>query len=831
MSNKIICCAWLAIVANIAVAQGQLQYYMLLTAALICFITVLYLLNRIKLFFVIIIVMTWGIFSLGRYYVDNHNITAISAQYGEENVTVEGMIHSPFERDGDRISFELKVEQLNIQGNTLKLSEKLLVQLYLTEQAEIELSERYERGQHIVASGKLKEPSHAQNFDAFDYKQFLNQKQIHWSLQINGLTNIEIKQNAEKRLNYVILHAFDTFRSKLYAPFATLFDGEHAGYLGGLVFGMKTELDPELFQSFSHLGLTHILAVSGLHVAVVVACLMFVFKLIKLPRSIAYTTTIAILPCYVMVTGAQPSIIRAGIMAMIGLWLLKHHKLKNTSSILAIAAMLMILINPLILYSIGFQLSFLVTFGLLIYTPLIRQSITLKKSKLADAIAVTVSAQLTSFPLTIYYFNQFNPLSFLANFILVPYISFFILPLATFTNLLAHISIYFAKPFAALTVMGNKISFYIIEQLNKWSSLNLIWKSPSLIWILAWYITIFILLNKLSQLKNIQNILQTQSKHHFKLHQFQKNIIVMCLCISLLLVYAYQPSYFNFQKRGSISYISVGQGDSILIQTPSNKTILVDSGGQLPFQTKDSWAERSDPFDVGKDIVVPLLKKRGIKHLDIVVISHFDADHFLGFNAVLDEIIVKQVWFNGTIKEEKEVGALLNKIKMKNIPIIAMHQGDHIKLDKHTSIDVLWPMEQSLRYEAKQNSHSIVLLLNMFEYHFLLTGDIDATTEKDITTYMYKHYKEHKQIEILKLAHHGSKYSTSPHLLSYFSPKLAIASVGKNNRYGHPHPDVEQRLRLYGTPLLRTDEQGEIMFHIKENQIQYIKWNNYNSFY
>src|SRR5690606_28780111 len=251
----------------------------------------------------------------------------------------------------------------------------------------------------------------------------------------------------------------------------------------------------------------------------------------------------------------------------------------------------------------------------------------------------------------------------------------------------------------------------------------------------------------------------------------------------------------------------------------------------LPFLTKDSWAERSDSFDVGKDIVIPLLKKRGIKQLDIVVISHFDADHFLGFNAILDEMKVKEVWFNGTIKEDKEVEALLAKIKMKNIPLHAMHQGYHIKLDKHTSFDVLWPTERPLRYESKQNAQSIVLLLNMFEHRFLLTGDIDAATEKDITTYMYKHYGEHRQIDILKLAHHGSKYSTSPHLLSYFSPKLAIASAGKNNRYGHPHPEVEQRLRQYGTPLLRTDERGEVMFYIKENLILYINWNNYISFY
>src|SRR5690606_25143948 len=110
-------------------------------------------LNRIKLLFVIIIVITWGIFSLGRYYVDEHNITAISAQYGEEVVTVEGIIHSPFERDGDRVSFELMLLQLDAHGHTLRLSEKVLVQLYLAEQAEIELSERYERGHYIVANG------------------------------------------------------------------------------------------------------------------------------------------------------------------------------------------------------------------------------------------------------------------------------------------------------------------------------------------------------------------------------------------------------------------------------------------------------------------------------------------------------------------------------------------------------------------------------------------------------------------------------------------------------------------------------------------------------
>jgi len=824
MSNKLVCCCVVAIFANIAIAMEQISF-ILCSTAFICILVLFLLIKKIKLLFALMLVIVWVVFSFLRYNTEVLNVSDIPMSYNNEAINAVGIIHSTPERDGDRIQFEIIIKQLYHSESQLDLSEKVFVQLYLKEQSELELSREFSRGQTIKLIGMLKQPNTAQNYNQFDYRHYLSQKRIHWVLQIDNVHQIE-KLSPPQQISDKLLYFFDRLRERLYTPFNLLFDEKHAGYLAGLVFGMKTELDPELFQSFSKLGLTHILAVSGMHVAVVVTCLLFIFKQMKLPRALAYNLTIAILPFYIILTGAEPSIIRAGIMGMIGLWLAKRQKLKNTLAILAIAALLMIAFDPLVIYSVGFQLSFLVTCGLLIYTPLIRKSISSKPNKLLDLIAVTLSAQLTSFPLTIYYFNTFNPLTFLANFVLVPYISFIILPLSTLTNIVGHLSYTAAKPLSIVTTYANELSFLVIDGLNKWDGMNLIWKSPALLWILLWYVIVFFMFNCLSQLQFIKATTRSMAHHSFTNKPIYIKIFLSSIMLCALILYGYYPERFSLYKEGSISYISVGQGDSILITTPSYKHILVDTGGQITFREKQQWAIRKNPFDVGKNIIVPILKKRGIKQLDIVVISHFDADHFQGLNAVLDEILVKQVWINGTIKDDAEVKQVLGKIIEKKIPILIAKQGDHHQLDKHTTITVLWPEPQNSVYEEKQNEESIVLLLEMFKSRFLLTGDIGKKSEQDITSYMYEKYGQAMPIDILKVPHHGSKYSSSPYLLSYFSPKLSVVSVGENNRYGHPHPDVINRVAQYNSPLLRTDIHGEIVFKINKNGTSYLNWNN-----
>ena len=822
MSNKLICCTVVAIFANLAVSEG-LFYYSVSSCLFFCLLCLFILLKKLDKRFGLCLLLVWLVFSFLRWQADEQNVTQINGVHHEQMVVLQGYIHTPIERDGDRVQFKLKAKTLSEHNEPLHIDEQIMVQLYLEEEQDIVIAENLKRGDYITITGKIKRPQEAQNFEQFDYRVYLKQNRIHWVIQVSGIQQLETMHKAIPLL-YMLLRYTDQLKTKLYEPFSQLFEGEHAGYLAGLVFGMKSELDAQLFSSFSQLGLTHILAVSGLHVAVVVTCLLFIFKVIRLPRSLSYTLTIFFLPLYIILTGAEPSIIRAGIMGMIGLWLVKKQKLKNIHSILAIAALLMIGINPLVVYNIGFQLSFLVTYGLIIFTQPLRLALPKTPNKLFDLVAVTLSAQLSSFPLTLYYFNSFNPLSLLANLVLVPYISFVILPLATLTNIVGHFSISVAKPLALLTTYGNELSFYVIDFLNRWSSFNLIFETPSLGWIITWYIVLFICVKAWSQRKRAYNCIERYPLHLFRQQPYTVKTIVTTACLIVLIIFAYQPSAFDLNKEGRVSFISVGQGDSILIQTPMNKTILVDSGGQLPFTKKEEWAERKEPFDVGVDIILPILKKRGIKHIDIAVITHFDADHFPGFIKLMDEIKIKEVWLNGTYKEDEETMKLYTQLGHYDIPVHIVKEGDTFNIDDSTTVEVLLPKPAIKFEEIDQNEQSIVLYLTMYDSTFLLTGDIGQETEKQLVYTLYERHNEDDVVDVLKLAHHGSKYSTSPQLLSYFSPQLAVVSVGINNRYGHPHPTVIERLNQYQIPLLRTDLHGEVMFVVSKNQLKLQLW-------
>lgn len=823
MSNKYVCCACIAVMANISMANNRI-YYFFITLIFISLLIVLIITRLTTKKIVILFCIIWFVFSLLRAYTDYQNRSYLPFQIVDQQIDATGVIYNQPERDGDRVQFKLKLKHMKFEQKEVDTREYVLVNVYLSEEKQIKETELWSRGHTIAIQAIAKQPQRAQNYKQFDYHDYLEKNMIHWIFQANDTSQIQIMSEKRTAL-YSVLYFFDQLKMKLYEPFNILFDEKEAGYLGGLVFGMKTNLNEELFTSFSQLGLTHILAVSGTHVAVVVACLLYTLKLFRVPQDKAYSITIIFLPIYILLTGAEPSIIRAGIMGMMGLWLIKKQKLKNTASILAVTALLMLAVNPLVIYNIGFQLSFIVTFGLIVFTPVIRKGFSNKKNHFLDLLSVTLSAQLTSFPLTLYYFNTFNPLSIVANLILVPYISFIILPLATITNLLSHLSLSLAKPIAFLTSLGNQVSFFIINKLNQLLEFNLIWRSPSFIWIVLWYCVSFALLSFIAQMKHIQFTIKQRSNHQFSLKLYRYSIIGLSISLVLLLVYAYEPHILVHKSEGTVSFISVGQGDSILIESPTRKHILVDSGGQVPFKKKADWALRDNPFDVGTSILLPILKKRGIHHLDIVVITHFDVDHFQGLISLMDEIKINEIWLNGTLKSDEETDKLYSKIKQYQIPIKKITQGDIIRIDKFTQLDVLWPNNFKLMTD-KQNEHSIVLLLRMHQATFLLTGDIGEQTEREIVYWMNKQFGEIEQLDVFKLAHHGSKYSTSLSALSYFNPKIAVVSAGKDNRYGHPHKDVIKRLKLYNIPILRTDEDGEIVFVIKKNSLNLLKWNN-----
>ncbi|WP_151735945.1 ComEC/Rec2 family competence protein [Paenibacillus tengchongensis] len=785
-----------------------------------------------------------------------------AAELNEMLVRAEGVIVSAVERDGDRVDFTLELSgiasvsdggqsEATAAGCALRPvhGELAAVQVKLQAESEIAVTAGWQRGDRVAITGELAQPSEARNFGGFDYRAYLHTQRIHWLLKVTGAETV--RAEAPSSLSPVLLLRWnDAARAALGAELDQLFQPIHAGYMKGLVIGIQDELDPETFRQFSQLGLTHILAISGMHVAVYVGVLLFILRRLRLSRETALTVVFLLVPLYVLLSGAGPSVVRAGLMSMTALLAARLGLLKDGMNILALAALLMLICSPYLLLSVSFQLSFLVTAGLMVYVPLAAPLLSRLPKWLAGSLNVTLVAQLVSFPLTIYYFNQFSLLSFAANLVLVPFITFLVLPLGTGALLLARLWPAAAHRAAQAAELLNNATFKLVEWINGYSGGVLIWRSPSLLWIGAYYLLLYGMLYALKCRADARKVPQymedetrplaelatgagtlTGSGGHFggKLQPGGKQLAAMgCVAaLALLLYLGYRP--FSLGGAGQISYLDVGQGDSILITTPAGAHILVDGGGTLNFGRKEEWRIRRDPFEVGAKTLLPLLKARGIHRLDAVILTHGDQDHAGGLQAVLEGMPVSALLFNGTLADSEAYGELMRTALRKEVRLYAVHQGMTLSPDGGTKLHFLWPetptagssSDAGVPLIEEQNHDSVAFRLEMNGYSFLFTGDMDKAAETEIVEAAeLAGISAANSVEVLKAAHHGSKTSTGAGWLQFWQPKTAVISAGVNNLYGHPNSEVLERLAAAGIRVFRTDLHGEIQIRVEEEGIR-----------
>ncbi|WKL03054.1 ComEC/Rec2 family competence protein [Paenibacillus amylolyticus] len=374
---------------------------------------------------------------------------------------IQGELVSDVRIDGDRADFKIQMSSilpisdssadtdLATASSAFNIDEQLMVQVRLLEEEEQQVAAGWKRGDLITLNGSFVLPGEARNFGGFDYRSYLRTLHIHWLFKVKGASSVTAVA-PEGLGQYNVLRWTDWTRHKLGSAVEQLFPAPHAGYMKGLIIGMATDIDPGTYGQFSQLGLTHILAISGTHVAVYVASLLLILSWLRLTRETALTIVLILVPAYVLLSGGSPSVIRAGIMSMIGLYMARRGLARDGLQMISAAALLMMWWDPYFLLSVSFQLSFLVTAGLMIYMPLINRLFSSWPKSLAATASVTVTAQLISFPVTILYFNQFSLLSFVANFLLVSLISAIVLPLGTVAMLLSFIWVPLAKPLRGL---------------------------------------------------------------------------------------------------------------------------------------------------------------------------------------------------------------------------------------------------------------------------------------------------------------------------------------------------------------------------------------------
>ncbi|WP_181438810.1 DNA internalization-related competence protein ComEC/Rec2 [Paenibacillus sambharensis] len=785
----------------------------------------------------------------GRLWADARNTTGLglwteAAEAGAPpEAAVEATIVSAVKVDGDRVSFRAAVRSARVGGEApLGLRERMQVTVRLSEEPDLAVAARWKRGDRVSLAGRLERPAQASNIGGFDYRRYLYSQRIHWLVQVKGAAGVTVTGRERLSAAALMAHA-DAAREWLGSRMERLFPGEQSGYMKGLVLGIREDLDPDRYRQFAELGLTHILAISGLHVAVFIGGLGWVLRRLRITRESMYTLLIAAVPLYVVMAGAAPSVMRAGIMAVIGLAAAKYHLLKDGLHVLSAAALLMLVWDPYYLTEVSFQLSFTVTAGLILGVPRVRALLPKggKWKALLDLAAVSMVAQAVSFPLSIYYFNQFHLLSLPANMLLVPFISMLVLPLGSAALLLSFAWFPAGRAAAWLAEWANDTTYALSSLLEKGRMFRLIWPSPPAWWIVLWYAVLLLLFNLLAR----RSISYQADRSSFRLGTSWVPVLLL-VCMAL---YAYTPD--RFQQTAVVSFLDVGQGDAVLIRTPAGKHYLIDGGGTVSFRKPgEEWRERHDPYEVGKDTVVPLLMKRGVHTLDAVIVSHLDTDHIGGLQAVLDTIPVRMLIWNGTVKSSPDASQLLATAVRRNITVIAAHRDlPEYRTDQYSSFHFLWPYPQVQEESAEapssgsgmsaalpeapdQNELSVSLLWTLYDRTFLFAGDSGSVSEEAMLAAEQGHPAgpalsakdeygaKGTSVDVMKLSHHGSRHSSSASWLAYWQPVETVVSAGRKNLYGHPHPDVLQRVRNAGAALRRTDKQGEIQYKITRDSME-----------
>lgn len=820
-----------------------------------------------------------------------------ASQMIDQSVQGKGVIISPIKVDGDLVTFFMNIYQLQ-EERSLATPEKVRIQLKLATEAELQTAALWQRGDQIKIQGIWKVPGEARNFNTFDYRYYLRTQYVHWIISAKGANSLEKANLALPKITtwkWGLLRYNDHVRANLGAHIDMLFDDHDRGYMKGLLIGDSGDLDPETFASFSRQGLTHILAISGLHVAIYTAILLWILRQMKMTIERACLIVIVLLPIYVLLTGASPSAVRAGIMGMIGLYALSRGILKDGLHILCAACIGMLLYEPYYLLNVSFQLSFIVTAGLVIFVPLVQPLLQKIPSKWAGAIAVTGVAQIISFPLTIYYFNQFSILSSVANFILVPIVSLIVLPAGSIVLALSYIWLPVAHSLGNIISWINTWTFHLVDWIDIIPGMLTIWYSPSILWILLYYVLLYTGLRchqSIAQWKFREQpsyadyvdpssadqqsaITQPLEKHIFVQDRLYAKSNLIDTKQSFLFIFinfihskwralSYQSSWIKRRYmacgisglimiglivygytqpitsgKGTVQYLDVGQGDSILITTPQGKQILVDGGGTMTFERPgQEWRKRKNPYEIGNKLLVPLLKKRGVHHLDAVILTHGDHDHAGGLPAVIEQMPVDHFMFNGTLPDGDSLHSLMKPILDQQIPLITPAPGSELQIDDQTTLTFLAPEpsrqhnaiynnNKGLPREENQNHYSIVFLLTMNHRHFLFTGDADQAEEQGILYQLQQSSTFQKSpvftasfaestfpIDVLKIGHHGSKTSSSIEWLQYWQPALSVISVGATNTYGHPTAEVLQRIEQVDSEVARTDLQGEIQIQV-----------------
>lgn len=593
------------------------------------------------------------------------------------------------------------------------------------------------------------------------------------NFQMSSIDDYYIRENIVASGKNLSLKAYDksaflsSFKYQLIRKINDSIDSnlseDSAAIVKKLVLADTSSLDEDLRDSYSRAGLSHLLAISGLHIYIIIFFLDFILKRLGMAYNSRFGLITAALVFYAYILDFTPSLTRALLMYFLKvLFEILKIKLSNIS-ILALALLIILAFKPMALFDLALHLTFLSVLAIILIYPKLNPC---RKSGLFGIFSLYLSVNIMILPLLIYNFNNFNVFSFISNLIVSPVI-IFVLVLSYFAIIL-DLLLSFTFLYFIIDQLIASLNFYVALFLSNFD-LYLKVFMPSLGLILSYYIILYLFFFR--------------SKDE-KIYAYKKLIFVL-----MAFVLAFNVSDLFYPKL-SVGFFDVGQGDSAYM-IYKDKYIQIDTGGT-------SYSD----YNPGIEITAKAIEKRGIRKIDLLVLSHFDADHVLGAQRLIEDGLVKAVLINGP-EEDNELYQDL------------VRTGVHIYYPKNKRLylDKVFYLEffnTGPRGFEDSNDRSLVVLANYMDKKILFTGDISKGVEEKLQGKI-------GPVNILKVSHHGSKTASSLDFLWETRPDFAIISADKNNPYGHPHQEVLENLEKVRAKLLQTSQEGEIVFEISDS--------------
>ena len=659
-------------------------------------------------------------------------------------------------------------------------------------------------GNIIKVRGKLRQFEEAANKGNFDSRKYYLSLGFYGKIEAGTIEVINSDYSGIRQGLYELRMEIIERLEKLCSDNNGIFSiiNNKNGIIGAIILGDKTDLDSDIKELYSVSGIAHILAISGLHISFIG---MAIYRLLRRRFRFLFSAAVSIpvVLSFGIMSGFGISTIRAIIMFILKIIGEVLGRKYDAITAISLAGLVLLVQNPFVVCNGGFQMSFGAIIAIVLILPIVEEILN-TDNKIIKVISANFTISLVMNPILAWNYYELPTFSFLLNIVVVPLMSVVIV--SSIVGIFCSCIMFgFGKVviFPGCGIL--ELYTFLCNIINKSSVASIVVGQPKVTIIIVYYA---ILLVVLFGLKNIRTkytraekerniikketglVLEKKAKKERRIKGQNVKLRLACivgfLLLNCLIYYIPNPGFY-------ITFINVGQGDGILIHGDNGTKVMVDGG---------STSEKQ----VAKNCIVPYLKAEGIGTIDYSIITHTDKDHISGILEILENnnsnrIRIKNLVMPDINMKDDTYNELIEKAKLKKINVLYIKKGDTLSLGK-TKIKCIYP--ETTTTASDKNDYCTVLSVKNKTSKILLTGDISKEIEEKIKDDIEENYT------VLKVAHHGSNYSSSEKFLKKVNPKYSIISVGKNNSYGHPGNETMERLRKQGGVIYRTDEKGGI---------------------